>query len=88
MSTVYHCHFYDRDFCLKNTKQEDETMVGKIEMARFLRSFKISPNGQMAFFLGSGASIQAGIPTGLNLVWKRTLLPLYPAPHWCMNKFH
>ncbi|MDR1895223.1 MAG: SIR2 family protein [Prevotellaceae bacterium] len=45
-------------------------MIREIELAQFLRSFKIAPNGQMAFFLGSGSSIQAGIPTGSNLVWE------------------
>jgi hypothetical protein len=45
-------------------------MIREIELAQFLRIFKISPNGQMAFFLGSGASIQAGIPTGSSLIWE------------------
>jgi hypothetical protein len=36
----------------------------------FLRSFEIRPNEKMSFFLGSGASVQAGIPTGNALVWE------------------
>jgi NAD-dependent SIR2 family protein deacetylase len=45
-------------------------MIRNIGLAQFLRSFKIASGDQMAFFLGSGASIQAGIPTGSNLVWE------------------
>jgi hypothetical protein len=37
-------------------------MIRKIDLAQFWRSFKIASNGQIAFFLGSGASMQAGIP--------------------------
>ncbi len=35
----------------------------------FIRTFKIMGKNSFDFFLGSGASVQAGIPTGGNLVW-------------------
>jgi hypothetical protein len=45
-------------------------MIRKLVLAQFLRIFKICPNGLMSFFLGSGSSVQAGIPTGSALVWE------------------
>ena len=45
-------------------------MIRNIELPEFLRNFKVYPNGQISFFLGSGASAQAGIPTGSSLVWE------------------
>ena len=45
-------------------------MIREIDYAQFLRNFKIYPNGQVSFFLGSGASVQAGIPSGSSLVWE------------------
>lgn len=42
----------------------------------FLRSFKVVPQNSFDLFLGSGASIAAGIPSGGELVWhfKREIL--------------
>jgi hypothetical protein len=45
-------------------------MIRQIDFPQFLRNFKVYPNGQMSFFLGSGASVQAGIPSGSSLVWE------------------
>ena len=45
-------------------------MIRKIELSQFLRNIKTYPNGQISFFLGSGASVQAGIPSGSTLVWE------------------
>ncbi|MEA4895652.1 MAG: SIR2 family protein [Oscillospiraceae bacterium] len=40
-----------------------------ISQEQLIRNFKIMNNGEIDFFLGAGASIQSGIPTGGNLVW-------------------
>lgn len=42
----------------------------------FLRSFKVVPQNSFDLFLGSGASISAGIPSGGELIWyfKREIL--------------
>ncbi|MCC8087785.1 MAG: SIR2 family protein [Rikenellaceae bacterium] len=42
----------------------------------FLRSFKVIPQNSFDLFLGSGASISAGIPSGGELIWyfKREIL--------------
>jgi NAD-dependent SIR2 family protein deacetylase len=45
-------------------------MIRQFELPQFLRYLKICPSGQMSFFLGSGASVQAGIPTGSTFVWE------------------
>ena len=45
-------------------------MIRKIDFSQFLRNFKVYPDGKLSFFLGSGASVQAGIPTGTTLVWE------------------
>jgi len=45
-------------------------MIKKLDMPTFIRQFKIMDNGIIDFFLGSGASVQAGIPTGTGLVWE------------------
>ena len=37
--------------------------------AEFIRMFSVFPNGTFDFFLGSGASVQAGIPTGYSMAW-------------------
>lgn len=37
--------------------------------AEFIRMFSVFPNGTFDFFLGSGASVQAGIPTGYSMTW-------------------
>ena len=45
-------------------------MIKLMEMPTFLRNFKVMNNGDIDLFLGSGASVQAGIPTGAGLVWE------------------
>ena len=44
----------------------------------FLRSFKVIPQNSFDLFLGSGASIAAGIPSGGELIWyfKREILSI------------
>ena len=37
--------------------------------AEFVRMFSVFPNSTFDFFLGSGASVQAGIPTGYSMTW-------------------
>jgi hypothetical protein len=48
----------------------------KINRDTFLRSFKVLSNNSFDLFLGSGASVNSGIPTGGDLVWhfKREIL--------------
>ncbi len=41
-----------------------------VNMEEFLRSFKVIPQQKMGIFLGSGCSIQAGIPSGNQLTWE------------------
>lgn len=45
-------------------------MIRKINMPTFLRNFNVMNDGCIDVFLGSGASAQAGIPTGSGLVWE------------------
>ena len=45
-------------------------MIREFELPQMLRNLKVYPNGQMSFFLGSGTSVQAGIPSGAALVWE------------------
>lgn len=45
-------------------------MINYLNIASFLRNFNIMNNGDMDFFLGSGASMQAGIPTSSGMVWE------------------
>ena len=42
---------------------------------QFIRNYSVMANGEVDFFLGAGASIASGIPTGGDLIWefKRTL---------------
>lgn len=40
-----------------------------ISQEQLIRNFKVLNNGEIDLFLGAGASIQSGIPTGGNLVW-------------------
>lgn len=42
---------------------------------QFIRNFSVMADGEVDFFLGAGASIASGIPTGSDLIWefKRTL---------------
>ncbi|NMB00068.1 MAG: hypothetical protein GX971_00890, partial [Firmicutes bacterium] len=48
----------------------------RIEKDTFLRGFKVLSNQSFDLFLGAGASISSGIPSGGDLVWqfKRELL--------------
>ena len=48
----------------------------KIDRDTFLRGFKVLSNNSFDLFLGSGASVNSGIPTGGDLVWhfKREIL--------------
>ena len=48
----------------------------KIDRDTFLRSFKVLSNQSFDLFLGSGASVNSGIPSGGDLVWhfKREIL--------------
>ncbi len=41
-----------------------------IELDTFLNRFEVRPKGSYAAFLGSGCSVQSGIPTGGRLVWE------------------
>lgn len=41
-----------------------------VDYGVFLSSFNVKPNGTMSFLLGSGVSVQSGIPTGQQLVWE------------------
>lgn len=41
-----------------------------IDKNEFLRSFEVRPPGSLVIFLGSGASLSAGIPTANMLVWE------------------
>lgn len=42
---------------------------------QFIRNFSVMADGEVDFFLGAGASLASGIPTGGDLIWefKRTL---------------
>jgi len=44
--------------------------VKNINLSDFLRSFKVAENGNYCILMGAGTSIQAGIPTGNNLIWE------------------
>ncbi len=46
-----------------------------ITQEQFIRNFSVMADGEVSFFLGAGASIASGIPTGGDLIWefKRTL---------------
>jgi hypothetical protein len=50
----------------------------KIDKDIFLRSFKVISNQSFDLFIGSGASISSGIPSGSDLIWyfKRELLSI------------
>lgn len=41
----------------------------RFTQAEFIRMFSVFPNNTFDFFLGSGASVQAGIPTGYSMTW-------------------
>jgi len=41
-----------------------------VDYGVFLSSFNVKPNGAMSFLVGSGISVQSGIPTGGQLVWE------------------
>lgn len=40
-----------------------------MDQKQFIRNYKVLPKGTIDFFLGAGASISSGIPTGGDLVW-------------------
>ena len=40
-----------------------------ISQEQLIRIFSIMENGEFDFFLGAGASVNSGIPTGGDLVW-------------------
>lgn len=46
-----------------------------INQEQFIRNFSVMADGEVDFFLGAGASIASGIPTGADLIWefKRTI---------------
>lgn len=44
-------------------------MIREKDHSSFVRNFIVSNGNKVDFFLGSGTSIQAGIPTGSGLVW-------------------
>lgn len=48
----------------------------KLDKEAFLRGYKVLPNQSYDLFLGAGASVNSGIPTGSELVWhfKREIL--------------
>lgn len=45
-------------------------MIREQKQTDFIRNFLIPEFDKLDFFLGSGASLQAGIPTGNDLIWK------------------
>lgn len=45
-------------------------MIKRIDMPAFIRNFSVNNKGAIDIFLGSGASVQAGIPTGSGMVWE------------------
>lgn len=40
-----------------------------MDQKQFIRNYQVLPKGTIDFFLGAGASISSGIPTGGDLVW-------------------
>ena len=46
-----------------------------LSQEQFIRNYSVMADGEVDFFLGAGASIASGIPTGGDLIWefKRTL---------------
>jgi hypothetical protein len=48
----------------------------RVDKDTFLRGFKVLSNQSFDLFLGAGASISSGIPSGSDLVWhfKREIL--------------
>jgi NAD-dependent SIR2 family protein deacetylase len=46
------------------------TSINIIDTNEFLRSFEVKPKGAYDLFLGAGASVSAGIPTGNTLIWE------------------
>lgn len=37
---------------------------------QFIRNFNVMADGEVDFFIGAGASIASGIPTGGDLIWE------------------
>lgn len=40
-----------------------------ISQEQLIRNFSVMENGEVDFFLGAGASVNSGIPTGGDLIW-------------------
>lgn len=49
---------------------QELSLVKKIDYSEFIRAFKVIPREGIGFFLGSGCSVSAGIPTGNQLIWE------------------
>jgi hypothetical protein len=45
-------------------------VIRYLDMPAVLRNFNVMNKGDIDFFFGSGASVQAGIPTGGGMVWE------------------
>lgn len=41
----------------------------KFDLSVIIQSFSVKPNGAMALFLGAGASVSSGLPSGGQIVW-------------------
>lgn len=41
-----------------------------ISQKQLIRNFSVMADGEVDFFLGAGASIASGIPTGSDLIWE------------------
>src|SRR5271169_1480221 len=41
-----------------------------IDSSSFIRSFEVKPKGALAFLIGAGASVHAGIPSAGQLIWE------------------
>jgi hypothetical protein len=78
-TTIALCAIFEkfRDHLIKGRKLNKIRHLSKpgfnlrtIALDEFLRSFKVLPLGKMGLFLGSGCSVQSGIPTGGQLIWE------------------
>ena len=41
-----------------------------LSQEQFIRNYSVMADGEVDFFLGAGASIASGIPTGSDLIWE------------------
>ena len=41
-----------------------------LSQEQFIRNFSVMANGEVDIFLGAGASISSGIPSGGDLIWE------------------